>query len=306
VSTKVRVGCKVNLFLEITGVREDGYHELETLFYPVPEPHDTLELVLDGSGSDGTGAAGPDGRAGVEVADGLVLWCSEAALETPSNIVAKAYEAFAARTGFRPRLTAMLAKGIPHGAGLGGGSADAAAMLAWLNAEAGDKALPPGDLSALAAKLGADVPFFLMNRPAWATGIGEKLTPAEVDFSGLTMLVAVPPSRVNTAWAYKAWDASAQPAGPEGLKGFLTRSCPASMRPFCVYGAFFANGFETVVFKEYPAIRQLKERLYGLGAAAACMSGSGSAVFALFRDTAMADAAASVLGPTAAVFSASL
>jgi len=86
----------------------------------------------------------------------------------------------------------------------------------------------------------------------------------------------------------------------------LTRPRLEGMGPFCVYGAFFANGFETVVFKEYPAIRLLKERLFGLGAAAACMSGSGSAVFALFRDPAKADSAASVLGPTAAVFSAAL
>ncbi|MFZ5427418.1 MAG: 4-(cytidine 5'-diphospho)-2-C-methyl-D-erythritol kinase [Thermodesulfobacteriota bacterium] len=298
---KVRVGCKVNLFLEITGVREDGYHELKTLFYPVPEPHDILGFA------PGVAAkAGPDGRPASRVGDGLALWCSEAALETPSNIVAKAYEAFAARTGFRPELTALLSKGIPHGAGLGGGSADAAAMLSWLNAESGEKALAQEDLAALAAKLGADVPFFLMNRPAWATGIGERLAPAEVDFSGMTMLVAVPPERVNTAWAYKAWDAAARTVAHEGAKGFLTRDRPASMRPFCVYGAFIANGFETVVFKEFPAIRLLKERLYGLGAAAACMSGSGSAVFALFRDPAKADAAASVLGPTAAVFSAAL
>lgn len=293
-SAKVRVGCKVNLYLEITGVRDDGYHELETLFYPVPEPHDILEFATGEAAQ-----AGPDGRPPARVADGLALWCSEPALETASNIVAKAYEAFAARTGFRPELTALLSKGIPHGAGLGGGSADAAAMLSWLNAGAEEKALALEDLSALAARLGADVPFFLMNRPAWATGIGEKLAPAEVDFSGMTMLVAVPPERVNTAWAYKAWDeahfhASGEPMRTQGVNKLAAIPlCPRGMNRLLLRGRLFANSFEQVVFKAYPRVRMLKERLLNLGAAAACMSGSGSSVFALFEEHALAAKAAS-------------
>jgi len=285
----LRIGCKVNLYLEITGVRENGYHELESLFYPVSEPHDTLELAL------------------AEDAPGLVLTCSDKALETPSNLVAKAYEAFAAASGWRPGLRAHLDKSIPSGAGLGGGSADAAALLGWLNENAGDKALGAEELSALAAKLGADVPFFLLNRPAWATGIGEILEPAHGSLSGLTMLVAVPSERVNTAWAYAEWDRLHGFQAGKGFTAPLTRLCPATMRPFCVSGTFTANSFEPVVFSHFPAVRLLKERMLALGAAAAGMSGSGSAVFGIFRHAAWADAAASVLeGPDTAVFSARL
>lgn len=287
--TTLCIGCKVNLYLEITGVRENGYHELESLFYPVSEPHDVLELDL------------------MDDAPGLVLTCSDKALETPSNLVAKAYEAFAAASGWRPGLRAHLDKSIPSGAGLGGGSADAAALLGWLNANAGGKALGAAELSALAAKLGADVPFFLLNRPAWATGIGEKLEPATCALAGLTMLVAVPSERVNTAWAYAAWDRLHAVQAGKGFTEPLTRLCPATMRPFCVSGMFTANSFEPVVFSHYPAVRFLKERLLALGAAAAGMSGSGSAVFGIFRHAAWADAAASVLeGPDTAVFSARL
>lgn len=299
-SGAIRVGCKVNLYLNILGVRPDGYHELETLFHPVPEPHDTLEIT------EGGAAPGPDGRPGAQVSDRLTMWCSDASLETPANIVAKACEAHAQATGFAPSLAVRLTKGIPHGAGLGGGSADAAAMLSWLDSRAGDRALGPDKLAELAAGLGADVPFFLMNRPAWAGGIGEKLTQADCDLSGFSIVVAVPPERVNTALAYKAWDEAHASAEPQDAKRSLTRGCPASMRPFCVSGAFLANSFETVVFRQCPAARLLKERLLALGAAGACLSGSGSAVFGLFRLAAQADAAASVLGPTAAVFSARL
>jgi len=322
----LRIGCKVNLYLDITGVREDGYHELETLFYPVAAPFDVMEIIqggadghalpdapagtasgdLRGALPDASGDAF-DGRPAARVGQGMSLWCSDQALETPANIVAKAYEAYARATGYRPELTVRLAKGIPSGAGLGGGSADAAALLGWLNARAGDKALSSAGLCALAAKLGADVPFFLLGRPAWATGIGEILTPARCDLSGLTMLVCMPREQVNTAWAYRAWDEAAGFGGSCAASPVLTRLCPPSMRPFCVSGTFIANCFEAVVFKRHPAVRLLKERLLELGARAAGMSGSGSAVFGLFRNPARADAAVSALkGPETTVFSALL
>jgi 4-diphosphocytidyl-2-C-methyl-D-erythritol kinase len=295
---RLEIGCKVNLFLAITGVRADGYHELETLFYPCPAPQDTLELEMAG------GAGG----------QGLILTCSDKALETPGNLAIRAYEAFADRTGCRPGLRAHLTKRIPSGAGLGGGSADAAAMLRWLNdqARAGGQDLPEADLTALAAGLGADVPFFLVNSPAWATGIGDALKPAPCSLSGLSLLVAVPPERVETAWAYKAWD-QAQARGEGALstapqsQAPLTSLCPASMGPFCVSGAFIANSFEAVVFRAYPAVRLLKERLLAQGAAAAGMSGSGSAVFGIFRDASRArDAATALAVSGTAVFSALL
>ncbi len=273
----LRIGCKINLYLEITGVRQDGYHELLTLFYPVAEPHDTLSLELS------------PGRHGLELA------CTDPALETPDNLAAKAYQAFAGATGYRPGLSALLDKGIPSGAGLGGGSADAAAMLGWLNARAGGAALSAPDLSALAAGLGADVPFFLLNRPAWATGIGDALEPAPDSLAGWHVVIAVPEQRVNTGWAYKAWDAANGFPPAQGPRTALTSLCPASMRPFCASGAFLANSFEPVVYREFPAVRLVKERLLALGAGAACLSGSGAAVFGLFHDAARATAAARAL-----------
>jgi len=317
------IGCKLNLYLDITGVRPDGYHELDSVFYPCPEPHDTLELELVG----GEG--------------GLTLSCSEPLLEGPGNLVSKAYEAFAAATGWRPGLQAHLVKRIPAGAGLGGGSADAAALLGWLNGEAGQRparnaparnALSDDALKGLAAGLGADVPFFLLNRPARAMGIGDVLAPWDVDLSGLTVVVAVPEERVNTAWAYARWDEAAgrrkgslggagaareddgaagrrkgNVPGGVGASLSLTSLRPPGMASFCVSGALVANCFEAVVFEAYPAVRLLKERLLVLGASAAGMSGSGSAVFGIFRHSAQADAALSALASSGtAVFSALL
>ena len=164
-------------------------------------------------------------------------------------------------------------------------------MLAWLNAKAGERALPQEGLSALAASLGADVPFFLLGSAAWATGIGEKLEPARGVLQGMHILLAVPAERVNTAWAYRAWDAANATKKPGESATPLTSLCPASMRPFCVSGSFLANSFEPVVFREFPGVRRLKQRMTALGAAAACMSGSGSAVFGLFRQQRVARAA---------------
>ena len=267
----LRIGCKINLYLEIAGRRPDGYHELRTLFYPVAEPHDLLELEPAG--------------------DGLALACSDPSLETPDNLVARAYAAFAQASGFRPGVRARLTKGIPSGAGLGGGSADAAALLGWLNAHAGGLALSREALARLAAGLGADVPFFLDNTPAWATGIGERLEPAACDLGGLHLVLAVPAQRVPTAWAYRAWDA----AGQNGAPGILTSAASEAMRPFCVSGTLIANSFEAVVFPAYPSVRALKERFLSLGASVSAMSGSGSAVFGIFRDARLASLAAGAL-----------
>jgi len=296
---RLTIGCKVNLCLNITGVRPDGYHELDTLFYPCKEPHDSLELEM-------TGGAG-----------GLALTCSDPSLEGPSNLAARAYEVFGAATGCRPALRAHLVKRIPSGAGLGGGSADAASLLGWLNAQGRKtgKGLSEDALAALAAGLGADVPFFLMNRPARATGRGDILAPADVYLSGLSMVVAVPQERVNTAWAYAKWDEARvskkgrdmNTSGDAAAASFLTNPRAPDMEPLCVSGTFCANCFEPVVFGAYPAVGRLKERLLALGAAAAGMSGSGSAVFGLFRHSAQADAALPALAVSGtAVFSALL
>ena len=150
-TASLQTGCKVNLHLEITATRADGYHELETLFYPLPQPSDVLHVAPGGQGT------------------ALQFSCSTAELATPGNLVVKAYDAFAAASGYRPDLTVHLEKNIPFGAGLGGGSADAAALLSYLNDCAGSQALDRTTLHTLASGLGADIPFFLHGKAAWAT-----------------------------------------------------------------------------------------------------------------------------------------
>lgn len=153
----LRIGCKVNLTLRITGVRPNGWHELDTVFLPLDEPSDTLRLALRPGG-------------------GLALHCAEPGIDPENNTLTKAYRLFTEASGFRPGVEAVLEKGIPHGAGLGGGSADAAALLGWLNARAPEP-LPLPELVGLAARIGADVPFFLYNVPCRASGIGERARP---------------------------------------------------------------------------------------------------------------------------------
>ncbi|MEA4857660.1 MAG: 4-(cytidine 5'-diphospho)-2-C-methyl-D-erythritol kinase [Solidesulfovibrio sp.] len=262
--TVLPVPCKVNLHLAVGPRRADGYHNIETLFFPLPEPADVFSVRrFDGPGE-------------------IDFMCSDPDLETDDNLVARAYRVFAAATGFAPRLEVMLKKRIPHGAGLGGGSADAAAMLGYLNERAGDLALDDAALARLAVGLGADVPFFLQGRPALATGVGERLVPFDPGLSGWHVVLACPACRVNTAWAYAALDtARTFPAKPGAQ--CLTSAFEANKRSFCVTGAPLRNDFEPVVFAAHPEIGRAKERLLAFGAAGALLSGTGSAVFGLFR-----------------------
>ncbi|WP_316897549.1 4-(cytidine 5'-diphospho)-2-C-methyl-D-erythritol kinase [Pseudodesulfovibrio indicus] len=255
--------AKINLHLRIVGLRDDGYHELETLFHPVAEPCDLLEIE-----------PAPDG--------GFELQCpGNPELETDSNLIRKAWLAFGEATGFRPGLRITLTKRIPMGGGLGGGSSDAAALLRFLNREAGDKALDEDALNALAAGLGADVPFFLQDGPAWATGIGEKLVPAAVDLSGATLVIVCPDVHVNTAWAFRTWDEKYAAAN---VHDSLTSARWNTKNPSPVSARDMANDFEPVVFEEFPTLGEIKEKLLSLGAEKAAMSGSGASLFGVFRD----------------------
>jgi len=270
----LKAGCKINLFLRITGRLDNGYHTLETLFYPLAEPFDELTLTFG------------------EPGDGFTLTADDKALESDSNTLAKAWRAFGQRTGFAPGLTVHLKKGVPMGAGLGGGSADAAILLRELNRRSGENTLSPADLNALAATIGADVPFFLLDGPAWAEGIGEQLTPVDVDLAGLTGLLLCPNEHVSSAWAYKAWDQARQntPARAESTPAFLTcaatefKNSPRSR-------LLLFNSFEDVVFSEYGNLLRYKENILASGACGAVMSGSGASLFGLFRDPERAEAA---------------
>lgn len=264
----LRTGCKVNLNLFITGVRPDGWHELDSLFVPLPEPHDTLRLHPAGG-------------------SGLTLACDAPAIDPENNTLTKAYALFAAASGFAPGLELRLEKGIPHGAGLGGGSADAAALLLWLNAAA-PKPLTAEALRAVAVRVGADVPFFLLNVPCRALGVGDVLTPCRTDLAGWRLVLACPPVQIATPWAYKAFDARTQ---AEALTACGARNIRRTFLDAGWSGVPLCNDFEPVVFAAYPVVRACKEHLLRCGADGAIMSGSGAAVAALFRHKAAADAA---------------
>lgn len=273
--------CKVNLVLRITGRREDGYHELETLFLPLPEPHDVLRVT----------PGEPD--------RGLLLDCPGVDVPPERNLVHRACTAFAAATGIAPDVRVLVEKHIPSGAGLGGGSSDAAAMLAYLNEHAGAAALTPERLAETALGLGADVPFFLLGRPALAHGVGERLQPVEVDLSGLHLLLLCPSEHVDTAWAYREWDARrlGKPHGA-GLPQVLTGPGEMDTGSLCPWPVCLENDFEAAVFPAFPTLRRYKEELLRLGAAGAVMSGSGASIVAAFRDLSTANAAARALAGT--------
>lgn len=270
----VAAPAKINLSLRILGLREDGYHELHTLFYPVPALADVLRIE---SAHD----------------EHMYMRCpGNPDLETTSNLIYKAWKAFGEATGFQPGLFVTVTKNIPMGGGLGGGSSDAGTMLRWLNDNAGSKALPLDELITLAAGLGADVPFFLMDGPAWAGGIGEELTPATVDLTGMTLVIACPDIHVDTPWAFRAWDeTNGFPKASESLTthGRDTKNPSPDSPPA------LANDFEPVVFGKHPTLRKIKEKLIKSGASAAAMSGSGASLYGLYRDREIAMAAAQAL-----------
>ena len=263
---EIKSGCKVKLYLEITGRRADGYHELASLFYPLPEPSDLLSLeILDTAGD-------------------FELSCSLPGLRPSENLVYKAWQAFGRASGFQPGLAGHLEKGVPCGAGLGGGSANAAGLLGFLNQAAGRLALDKAALAGLAAELGADVPFFLDNVPAWARGIGEKLSPSQPKLAGFSLLLLCPDRAVNTAWAYREWDSLERDGAVKNPPRFLTSRAGRNTEPSFFDGLLIWNSFEQAVFPAHPELGRLKQRLLRLGAAAAGLSGSGAALFGLFRE----------------------
>ena len=270
--------AKINLSLTILGRRADGYHNLESLFVPVPGLADTLEISPAAPGS------------------GCVVTPELPDTPPDRNLVFRAWKAYSQATGFAPDIAVSLTKRIPTGAGLGGGSSDAAALLRWLQAQAGQRALQQAELVRLAAGLGADVPFFLQDGPAWASGIGEELTPADLDLSAFTLLLALPPVHVSTAWAFAAWDAhAARCAAANACARGLTTRASTHKRRVSLSPVVVQNDFEAVVFPAHPGLRVLKERLLELGAASAAMSGSGAGLAALFRESRLALDAAGVL-----------
>ncbi|MEZ4685984.1 MAG: 4-(cytidine 5'-diphospho)-2-C-methyl-D-erythritol kinase [Bacteroidia bacterium] len=247
---------KINLGLHILGRLPNGYHELETLLFPVEDPRDRLSLQpLD--------------------KDECVLFMTGRPIsgDTSDNLVAKAWKALKNEIPDLPGVKVHLAKRIPAGAGLGGGSSDAASMLSGLNAMF-NLGISLQRLGEIAATLGADVPFFLYQRPMMATGTGTNLKGFELDLSDFRIELITPPIHSSTVEAYRGLN----PAdfNPKPRLGEILALPAGEWREHLV------NDLEKPVFQKYPKLSRIKEELYGRGAVYAAMSGSGSAVFGLF------------------------
>ncbi|MBQ4279358.1 MAG: 4-(cytidine 5'-diphospho)-2-C-methyl-D-erythritol kinase [Rikenellaceae bacterium] len=253
--------CKINIGLDITARRADGFHEISTLMYPVRGLADTVEL---------TPVQGPDA---VFTATGLPVDC-----EPERNLCLRAYRLMQREYGIGA-VRIHLHKVVPFGAGLGGGSSDAAAVILGLS-ELFGLGLDAGRMEGLAARLGSDIPFFVRNVPAIATGRGEVLTPYSLDLRGYWLVIVKPPFGVGTAEAYRG----------------VTPHLPARSLADRLAGGVarwrgeVANDFEPTVFAAHPQLAALKEELYNIGAVYASLSGSGSALFGLFdREPGMLD-----------------
>ena len=271
---------KLNLGLRVLRRRADGYHDLDTLFIPCEAFHDTLEVITGDDWSrtsahiqetytGGQVAQGisPDGKLMVTIArkEG-VDW------EPLKDLTARAYALLGERFDLPP-MKVFLEKTSPVGAGLGGGSADAAFALRMM-AELAGLDLSDGELAGLAARLGSDCAFFIYNRPMLGSGRGEILEPFDLDLSSYRIEVTVPEGiAVSTADAYRG----IVPGVPElSLREVLAR-------PVEQWKDLLVNDFETTVFARHPLLGEIKRSLYEAGAVYAAMSGSGSALFALLK-----------------------
>ena len=258
-------GCKVNLLLNIVGKRPDGFHELERIMQPIPL-HDALHFEC-------------------QTAPGIELTCSRAELPTDSrNLVYRAAELFLKTTSITVGVRIRLEKRIPLAAGLGGGSANAAVTLLGLNELLGAGASAEM-LQSMASQLGSDVPFFLQEGPALATGRGEKITRLK-PFAALRdayVLLIHPGFGVSTPWAYQALTEF-----PDALKGRPERT--QRLLEALTHGTFndlvplLYNTLELPVLRKYPVLKLYQEFLRDNGAAATLMSGSGSTTFGLLPD----------------------
>lgn len=243
--------AKINLGLNIVARRPDGYHDIETIFYPIPL-QDALEVTTADRFSFRLSGNQLDCAAG----DNLVIR------------VLKMVEA----EFTLPELDIHLFKHIPSGAGLGGGSSDAAFMLKLLN-EQFSLGMNDDEMELRLATIGADCPFFVRNRPVFATGTGNVFTPISLDLSGWTLVLVKPDVYVSTRDAY----AAVQPARPTMP---LTE---IAQRPVEEWQQLMINDFEASIFPRYPEIAAIKDLIQDQGAVYAAMSGSGSAVYGLFR-----------------------
>ena len=244
--------AKINLGLNITGKRPDGFHNLETVFFPVGWC-DALEFALANEFQFTT--------SGIPIAGDQEL-----------NLVVKAYRLFQKEYNL-PTLKIHLHKNIPFGAGLGGGSSDAAFMLRMMN-KTFSLEISEAEMLAYAAHLGSDCSFFILNKPVFATGRGEIMWSIDVSLNGMFILLVKPPTEVSTQKAFQfIVPRKSETSLPELLQ-----------LPVQEWKGKIQNQFEESVFQQFPEIEEIKKKLYQQGAVYASMSGSGSCVFGIFNE----------------------
>ncbi len=246
--------AKINLGLNIIERRDDGFHNIESILYPIGL-NDVLEVVPQTNTVD------------------FELSCSGRALniDPKQNLIYKAYQLLSADFKL-PAVKVHLHKSIPFGAGLGGGSADASFMLSLLNREF-ELNLTNQQLSSYAQKIGSDCAFFIANQAAFAFAKGDELKLVDLDLKGLHLVVVYPQILISTKEAYA--NIKYNQKGADLLESIK--------RPVREWKQLLKNDFESSLFKKYPEIAGIKQRLYKMGAVFASLSGSGSAVFGLFE-----------------------
>jgi 4-diphosphocytidyl-2-C-methyl-D-erythritol kinase len=247
--------AKINIGLNITGKRPDGYHDLQTVFYPVAI-RDALEVIVHKIPGEPVVFSG----SGISI------------LGKPGdNLCLKAFWLLKEDFPQIPPIKMHLHKSIPMGAGLGGGSADAAFTLQLLKAKF-ELNISTDQLISYALQLGSDCPFFIFNKPCYATGRGELLEEIDLDLAAWKMLIINPGIHINTGLAFSNIKLGEPPAH---LKEAIRQ--PVTQWKDCI-----TNDFENPVFTQFPEIRTIKDQLYANGAIYASMSGSGSSVYGIF------------------------
>lgn len=266
--------AKINLGLNVTERRSDGYHNLETVFYPIPV-HDILHVETEKEHRTGTEASVFPAHctAHTDETEDYTLYTAGITIDCPpeKNLVIKAFRNLK-RDFDLPYLYIYMYKQIPSGAGLGGGSSDAAFMMKLLN-DKFNLGMGTEEMEARISPLGADCAFFIKNRPTLATGIGNIFTPVSLSLKGRYLVLVKPDVFVSTKEAYS----QIHPHRP------ATPVTDLIVRPVDTWRDTLTNDFEEGIFALHPEIADIKARLYGLGADYAAMSGSGSSVFGLFR-----------------------
>lgn len=243
--------AKINIGLQVTGKRPDGYHELETVFYPI-RLCDALEVI--------------------EAEDNAIFLTGMKMPEDTENICARVYSLLQADFDLPP-LHIHLHKAIPMGAGLGGGSADAGFLIKLLNKRF-SLGMNVEDMQACARRLGADCAFFIENEPAFAKARGDEFEKIELDLSAYQIIVVKPDIHISTAEAF-----SNVYINNEGRQ--LRSNIKLDVSE---WREVIVNDFERSIIKKYPVVEEIKDELYQKGAIYASMSGSGSAVFGIFEE----------------------